>query len=61
MMITACPYCETSHVEWLEQLSQGAWVDYYECQTCGHIWPVAKDDFDADIVEALPPVEESHK
>jgi hypothetical protein len=62
MSITPCPYCETSNVEWLEQLSQDAWTDYYQCRDCEHIWPVVKDDFDTQAIQtAPPPVTENHK
>jgi hypothetical protein len=62
MSIPPCPYCDTSNVEWLEQMSKDGWVDYFECQDCGHIWPIAKDDFGAEITGAdLPPLTENQK
>jgi hypothetical protein len=31
----------------LEAASQGAWVTYYRCDACGHVWSQDKMDLDA--------------
>src|SRR5262245_61540608 len=46
MLIIPCRECESLNVEWLEQLSKGAWANYYRCPDCGHFWSVWKDERD---------------
>jgi hypothetical protein len=31
----------------LEAASQTAWVDYYRCDACGHVWTLDKKDLEA--------------
>jgi hypothetical protein len=31
-------------VRWLRELSKGAYVNYYRCESCAHVWDVPKDD-----------------
>ena len=38
-----CPICER-HGHWLESLSRDAYVDYYRCTACGHVWNVPKNE-----------------
>ena len=38
-----CPNCQASEPRWLETTSQAAWVDYYRCDDCGHVWTVSRD------------------
>jgi hypothetical protein len=42
-----CPICGGIFVRWLEELSKSAYVIYYRCETCAHVWNVPKDDPDA--------------
>lgn len=38
-----CPQCERlGHL--LEAASQDAWVMYYRCDACGHVWAYDKND-----------------
>lgn len=37
-----CPKCDVPG-RWLESLSREAYVDYYRCDPCAHIWSVPKD------------------
>jgi rubredoxin len=51
-----CPQCQQQG-RYLEGASQSAWVDYYRCDVCGHVWALDKGDPNApprDIT--LPPV-----
>src|SRR5262245_15802058 len=50
MRIVRCPECESLSVESLEQLSKDAWVNYYRCPDCGHLWSVWKDERFAETV-----------
>lgn len=51
-----CPQCHRQG-RFLEAASQEAWVDYYRCDVCGHVWAQSKEDPNApprDIT--LPPM-----
>jgi predicted RNA-binding Zn-ribbon protein involved in translation (DUF1610 family) len=39
-----CPACGSILSLWLEQLSSHLQLDYYRCESCGHVWNVAKED-----------------
>jgi hypothetical protein len=39
-----CPSCGGIFVRWLGELSKGAYVNYYRCESCAHVWDVPKDD-----------------
>lgn len=41
-----CPNCETAG-RFLEESSRYAWVEYYRCDPCGHVWHYAKGDLTA--------------
>jgi uncharacterized Zn finger protein len=38
-----CPQCEQQG-RLLEAASQDAWVMYYRCDSCGHVWAYDKSD-----------------
>ena len=37
-----CVRCTSAEVRRLDYVSQDAWVDYYRCSSCGHVWNVPK-------------------
>ena len=37
-----CPECQNPGL-WLSDLSRNAYVDYYRCFTCAHVWTVPKE------------------
>jgi hypothetical protein len=39
-----CPVCGGFFVRRLEELSKYAYVDYYRCAFCAHVWDVPKND-----------------
>jgi transposase-like protein len=41
-----CPACQSTHVQWLPDVSKDAEVNYYRCGDCGHVWNVPKDNPD---------------
>jgi rubredoxin len=41
-----CPQCNRPG-RLLESASQTAWVDYYRCDGCGHVWTYDKKDVNA--------------
>lgn len=43
MPVRPCPICGTQTVRWLEASSAQAYVNYYRCEHCGHVWNVPKD------------------
>lgn len=45
--IRPCPRCQTPTVRLLELASKQAWVFYYRCEVCGHVWNIPKNDPDA--------------
>ena len=38
-----CPNCGAIVARALDAASQDAHVNYYRCQSCGHIWTTTKD------------------
>jgi uncharacterized Zn finger protein len=45
-----CPNCHTAGRHLLS-LSIVAWVDYYRCNRCGHVWTQEKDRPDSPPIE----------
>jgi uncharacterized Zn finger protein len=44
MPTTACPVCRAPAPRLLSVLSElSAAVNYYRCESCGHVWTVTKD------------------
>jgi hypothetical protein len=37
-----CPSCHAPGSHWLEGVSKDAYVDYFRCQICGHVWNTPK-------------------
>ena len=37
-----CPQCLEALGRFLPAASEAAWVDYFRCDSCGHVWAVAK-------------------
>jgi hypothetical protein len=40
--VQACPICQSGSARWLEAVSEPAWVNYYRCRACGHLWSIPK-------------------
>ena len=38
----ACPICQSTSARWLETVSEPAWVNYYRCRACAHLWSIPK-------------------
>jgi hypothetical protein len=49
MPIRPCPKCHSTTPRFLEDTSKEAFVWYYRCQSCGHVWIVPKDNPDGPI------------
>ena len=45
-----CPKCQAQG-RLLEAASQDAVVEYYRCNTCGHVWTRDKDHPDAPLAD----------
>jgi len=43
MATQSCPKCDAPNQSLLESASKHAYVNYYRCPTCGHIWTLPKD------------------
>jgi len=37
-----CPICQSTSARWLEAVSHAAWVNYYRCRACSHLWSIPK-------------------
>ncbi len=51
-----CPQCERPG-RLLEAASQDAWVMYYRCDTCSHVWAYDKEDVNSprrDVTMFIP-------
>jgi hypothetical protein len=57
MPVQPCPRCGQSVPRWLEASSRDAWVNYYRCDQCGHVWAVAKPGKPDPNTLKLPPGE----
>jgi hypothetical protein len=42
MLIQPCPMCDRSNALLLAECSKAAYVNYYRCQGCSHIWTASK-------------------
>ena len=49
MPIRPCPQCGSDTPRLIESTSQIAYVWYYRCNNCGHVWSIPKDDPSAPI------------
>jgi hypothetical protein len=45
-----CPHCQKTAPRYLPASSDGAVVNYYRCDGCGHVFHVAKGKPEADPV-----------
>jgi hypothetical protein len=60
MPIQPCPHCETQTPRGLESISKGAWVNYYRCLSCGHVWTMPKDGTPVKLKDVTKDADESH-
>ena len=44
MPIQPCPACAQQPPRHLDETSKEAHVNYYRCNSCGHIWTIHKQD-----------------
>ena len=51
MTVRPCPKCDNTEPRWLEWASFEATVDFYRCQTCGHVWNVDKQDPNGKVTD----------
>jgi hypothetical protein len=42
MLIQPCPLCARSAPRLLDECNKVAWVTYYRCDGCAHIWTASK-------------------
>jgi hypothetical protein len=49
-----CPVCHNSTPRSLQALNQFAYVNYYYCPVCHHIWTTPKDDA-GKVTHITPP------
>ena len=49
-----CPACNTVTPKLLDETSKGAYVNYYRCGSCGHVWTTTKDG--SEIVQHVTPL-----
>jgi hypothetical protein len=50
----SCPRCQgKAHL--LVDSSKIAWVNYYVCHHCGHVWNVSKEDRQGSAVQMTRP------
>ena len=50
-----CPKCKDAPAQFLEALSEFAYVNYYRCERCAYVWNVPKSNPDATPRDVLPP------
>jgi hypothetical protein len=43
MPFQTCPQCEAWTPRLLDNVSKGAWVKYFRCPSCGHVWTTPRD------------------
>ena len=53
MPIRPCPECQHQPLRLLEAASKSAWVNYYRCDECGHLWTVPKDQPEAALTDMI--------
>jgi len=44
--IQPCAECRSLAIRWLDSTSQGALLNYYRCEKCGHVWTLPKGESD---------------
>lgn len=49
-----CPNCSGDRGRWLEGSSKDAYVDYFRCDACGHVWNIPKKIFNGFDVHPTP-------
>ena len=49
-----CPACHGPTTRRLDGASEDAYVNYYRCERCGHVWTTSKDD--GSIVHHITPL-----
>ena len=49
-----CPNCSSDAGRWLESSSKDAYVDYFRCSACGHVWNRPKKTFRGLDVNPTP-------
>jgi uncharacterized Zn finger protein len=49
-----CPSCSVNRGRWLEGSSKDAYVDYFRCDSCGHVWNIPKKMFGGKDVLPTP-------
>ena len=54
MPIRPCPTCANQTPRELDSLSKVAYVYYYRCEPCGHVWTLPKDNPDAPTRTVTP-------
>jgi uncharacterized Zn finger protein len=54
MTIHPCPNCSQGRARPLHGISHDAYVFYFRCQRCGHVWHVPKDHPDAEPTDVTP-------
>jgi uncharacterized Zn finger protein len=47
MPIRPCPKCGEPTLRLIEAANQIAYVYYYRCEQCGHVWTIPKDNQNA--------------
>lgn len=55
MPIRPCPECHTETPRVLDGASRDAYVWYYRCEKCGHVWSIAKSNPDGPIHHVTTP------
>ena len=55
MPIRPCPECHTETPRVLDGESRDAYVRYYRCEKCGHVWSIAKSNPDGPIHHVTTP------
>ena len=49
-----CPNCTASASDWLRRLSRDAYVNYFQCKTCRHVWLVPKPGVPGEPCDVTP-------
>ena len=42
--IQPCAECQSLAIRWLDGPSKDAYVNYYRCDKCGHVWTLPKGE-----------------
>ena len=43
MLLQPCPACHLAKPQFLNECSKNAYVNYYRCEGCSHIWTTSKN------------------